>query len=104
MTNEHETDEMTMMMIVRKMISLKKCSLIFTFFFSFSIFQNYVSALQNRVIQPGFAGGGNATPSEHSIKTNSNERGTLNSERTHFTNIPNDSDVDKMDIGRHERG
>ncbi|KAG4065123.1 hypothetical protein HA402_007520 [Bradysia odoriphaga] len=60
------------------------------------ISQNYVSALQKR-IQPG-----TGPPSEHSTKTSSNERNTLNSDRTHFTNIP-DSDADKMDIV-HERG
>ncbi|XP_031621358.1 transmembrane protein 198 [Contarinia nasturtii] len=57
------------------------------------ISQNYVSALQKRV-QPGYQ-----PPSEHSTKTNSHERNTLNSDRTHFTNIPADSDIDKMDFG-----
>lgn len=58
---------------------------------SFFSIQNYVSALQKR-IQPG-----TGPPSEHSTKTTgSNERNTLNSDRTHFTNIA-DSDGDKVD-------
>lgn len=59
-----------------------------------------MSALQKRV-QPGYG-----PPSEHSTKTNTNERNTLNSDRTHFTNIPTDSDFDKMDLsgsGGHHR-
>lgn len=59
-------------------------------------FQNYVSALQKRV-QPG-----RNSPSEQSTKSSSHERNTLNSDRTHFTNIP-DSDADKMDYVQ-ERG
>lgn len=55
-----------------------------------------MSALQKRV-QPGYQ-----PPSEHSTKTNSHERNTLNSDRTHFTNVAGDSDIDKMDFG--ERG
>lgn len=65
--------------------------------FYISLTQNYVSALQKH-IQPG----GTGPPSEHSTKTSSNERNTLNSDRTHFTNVP-DSDADKMDMV-HERG
>lgn len=67
----------------------------------FISFQNYVSALQKRV-QPGYQ-----PPSEHSTKTNSHERNTLNSDRTdrtHFTNIV-DSDIDKIDFGdQHSTG
>lgn len=65
--------------------------IIFLFYFFFQ--QNYVSALQKRVT-PGYQ-----LPSEHSTKTNSHERNTLNSDRTHFTNIPADSDIDKLDFG-----
>lgn len=60
------------------------------------ISQNYVSALQKRV-QPG-----RNSPSEQSTKSSSHERNTLNSDRTHFTNIP-DSDADKMDFVQERR-
>lgn len=76
---------------------LKIQTLIASFFLLCPI-QNYVSALQKRV-QPGYQ-----PPSEHSTKTNSHERNTLNSDRTdrtHLTNI-NDSDIDKIDFGDHQ--
>ena len=56
-----------------------------------------MSALQKR-IQPG-----TETPSEHSMKTSSNERNTMRSDRTHFTNIPDSDNCDKMVIV-NERG
>lgn len=66
--------------------------LIIFFLLSKIFVQNYVSALQKRV-QPGYG-----PPSELSTKTNSHERNTLNSDRTLFTNIPADLDLDKMDL------
>lgn len=56
-----------------------------------------MSALQKR-IQPG-----TGPPSEQSTRTGSNERNTLRSDRTHFTNLP-DSDQDKMELPIQERG
>lgn len=61
------------------------------------ISQNYVSALQKR-IQPG-----TGPPSEQSTRTGSNERNTLRSDRTHFTNLPDSDGGDKMEIVQ-ERG
>lgn len=82
--------------LVPKLINRPQLILSLCFSSLISSAQNYVSALQKRV-QPG-----RNSPSEQSTKSSSHERNTLNSDRTHFTNIP-DSDADKMDFVQERR-